>query len=177
MVNEIIVAFLGPLHLTRHPLSRPITPTWKQLVPLGLGENQRHELFVVHHTCSRCSIETSARHRRPASAVASGMHRGSKRDHVFRALFAVAVPSARGRAFAIRVGPWVSNRLRWVRLAGLFAGVCGWPVGCFGNGSARGRLRGRGRRPLSGGGWPPTGGAGDPRRRPTAGMSPAVIHE
>ena len=26
MVNEIIVAFLGPLHLTRQTLSRPITP-------------------------------------------------------------------------------------------------------------------------------------------------------
>jgi hypothetical protein len=26
MVNEIIVAFLGPLHLTQQPLSRPITP-------------------------------------------------------------------------------------------------------------------------------------------------------
>jgi hypothetical protein len=26
VVNEIIVGFLGPLLLTRHPLSRPITP-------------------------------------------------------------------------------------------------------------------------------------------------------
>jgi len=26
VVNEIVVAFLGPLHLTRHPLSKPITP-------------------------------------------------------------------------------------------------------------------------------------------------------
>jgi hypothetical protein len=26
LVNEIIVAFLGPLHLPRHPKSRPVTP-------------------------------------------------------------------------------------------------------------------------------------------------------
>ena len=26
LVNEIIVGFLGPLHLPRHPESRPVTP-------------------------------------------------------------------------------------------------------------------------------------------------------
>ena len=40
MVYEIIVAFLGPLHLTRRTLSRPITPEGKNsfsiiLVPPG----------------------------------------------------------------------------------------------------------------------------------------------
>jgi hypothetical protein len=29
MVNEIIVAFLDPLHLTRQTMSRPITPEGK----------------------------------------------------------------------------------------------------------------------------------------------------
>jgi hypothetical protein len=45
MVNEIIVAFLGPLHLTRQTLSRPITPVGT--TSASIITSQRVEIFPV----------------------------------------------------------------------------------------------------------------------------------
>ena len=49
MVNEIVVAFLGPLHLTRHPLSRPITPGGKNS-PISIPVSRSPVVRVEHAT-------------------------------------------------------------------------------------------------------------------------------
>jgi hypothetical protein len=72
MVNEIIVAFLGPLHRTRRTLSRPITPEGKNSsvsipVPrnlpfrsLGPGSAARSAVQVGEQSCPGTSTPTAS---------------------------------------------------------------------------------------------------------------------
>ncbi len=71
MVNEIIVAFLGPLPLPRHPESRPVTPFGVPCTDCIAGVRQHNLVAGRPLPGSAAAAVTGRRNRRSAAAVAA----------------------------------------------------------------------------------------------------------